>query len=439
MRSVVGGLVLVGMLALSGCVEGDRIPSLPPTPTSTPIFASEEEALAAAEEAYAAYLEMSNLISSEGGVDPETDRPLVTEERLADELRGFETFRDLQLPHRLDRDTFEMIEFQRLDQTGDSAEVVFYVCWDTSAVTVLDSAGADVTPPERNVRRLAGGGPGDRPRDSSLVLSFGRTLGRRAPASRAAILFLTVAPRSTAHSDCTTLEETLGVCVKRGRERGDTRRTGISPRGGWLVVLGHSWGQGPLWQRPRPYGTARCVFLNSTQPEVCVRPESAADIPTITINDIATFRPIPGRQQMEPDGWTVAGLDTNFFAITDPHIVNGTLLGRPADVRFTPVAYRWAYGDGSAAVKSTKGGTWAALGIPEFDPTPTSHVYERLGDYTITLSITFAAEYRFAGSAWRPVVGRITLPANDLYLRVGSAQTVLVEHDCTENPSGPGC
>jgi len=161
--------------------------------------------------------------------------------------------------------------------------------------------------------------------------------------------------------------------------------------------------------------------------------------PTITINDIATFRPTPGRQQMEPDGWTIAGLDTNFYAITDPHVVNGTLLGRPADVRFTPISYRWTYGDGSAAAKSTKGGTWAALGIPEFDPTPTSHVYEQLGDYTITLSITFAAEYRFAGGAWRPVVGTITLPANNLYLRAGTAQTVLVEHDCNQNPGGPGC
>ncbi len=142
---------------------------------------------------------------------------------------------------------------------------------------------------------------------------------------------------------------------------------------------------------------------------------------------------------MEPDGWTVAGLDTNFYAITDPHVVNGTLLGRPADVRFTPVAFHWTYGDGTGATKPTKGGTWAALGTEEFDPTPTSHVYEQLGDYTITLSITFAAEYRFAGGAWRPVVGTITLPANDLYLRVGTAQTVLVEHDCIQNPGGPGC
>ena len=159
----------------------------------------------------------------------------------------------------------------------------------------------------------------------------------------------------------------------------------------------------------------------------------------ITIADIAAFRPIPGRQLMQPDGWTVAGLDTNFYAITDTHVVNGTLLGLPADVRFTPVAFHWTYGDGSASTKNTKGGTWRSLGIAEFDPTPTSHVYEVLGDYTITLDITFAAEYRFAGGAWMPVIGTITLPANDLHLRVGTAKTVLVEHDCAQNAGGPGC
>ncbi len=142
---------------------------------------------------------------------------------------------------------------------------------------------------------------------------------------------------------------------------------------------------------------------------------------------------------MEPDGWTVAGLDTNFYAITGTHVVNGTLLGRPADVRFTPRSYLWAYGDGTSATKATMGGTWAAQGIAEFEPTPTSHVYDQLGDYTITLSIVFTAEYRFAGGPWRPVVGAITLPANDLYLRVGTAKTVLVERDCRQNPAGPGC
>jgi len=209
---------------------------------------------------------------------------------------------------------------------------------------------------------------------------------------------------------------------------------GTGPNGG-------SGPSGPLLDGPpADRGTPRCLLISGQNGNVCTPLEPGEPgIPTITIRDIATFIPTPGRQQMEPDGWAVAGLDTNFYAITGPHVVNGTLLGRPADVRFTPTTYRWAYGDGTSATKSTPGGTWAALGIAEFEPTPTSHVYERVGDYTITLSIVFVAEYRFDGSPWRPVVGTITLPANDLYIRVGTAKTVLVEDDCLANPSGPGC
>ncbi len=55
MRRVLGAVAVLGMLALSGCGGGTPLPTLPPTPSSTPVFASEEEALAAAEEAYAAY------------------------------------------------------------------------------------------------------------------------------------------------------------------------------------------------------------------------------------------------------------------------------------------------------------------------------------------------------------------------------------------------
>ncbi len=159
----------------------------------------------------------------------------------------------------------------------------------------------------------------------------------------------------------------------------------------------------------------------------------------ITLSDIASFRPTPGRQHMQPNGWIVPGLDANFYAITNQHVVTGTLLGRPASVRFTPVAFHWNYGDGVAATRATKGATWQALGIPEFGATPTSHIYATEGKYTIRLTIDFAAEYRFAGSPYYPIVGVIPLRANDLHVSVDGAKTVLVEHDCGANPGGPGC
>lgn len=142
---------------------------------------------------------------------------------------------------------------------------------------------------------------------------------------------------------------------------------------------------------------------------------------------------------MEPDGWTIVGLDTNFYLDSGAHLVAGTLLGQPATVQFTPVAYRWDYGDGAIVTRTTGGGTWKALGIHEFDPTPTSHVYAAAGTYTVRLTVSYAAEFQVGGSPFIPVVGRLSVPVNDLVVSVGSATTVLVAQDCGARPDGPGC
>jgi len=164
-----------------------------------------------------------------------------------------------------------------------------------------------------------------------------------------------------------------------------------------------------------------------------------AATPPVTLADIARFRPDPGRNLMEPDGWMIVGLDTNFYSIAGAQIHDGTLLGQPASVRFTPVQWRWAYGDGGSARYGTPGSTWAGHGILEFDPTPTSHVYRTPGTYVITLTIDFRAAYRFNGQSWTPITGILAVPANELVATVGDAKTVLVEQDCAQNPAGPGC
>jgi hypothetical protein len=148
MRSVVGALVLVGMLTLTGCVDGDRLPTLPPTPTSTPIFASEEEALAAAEEAYGAYLEMSNLIANDGGAEPERIAPFVTEEQLPDELDGSKNYSDHNV-HSTGATRITGVTLQQYLETDDQAEVVIYACLDVTDARLVDAGGVDVTPASR--------------------------------------------------------------------------------------------------------------------------------------------------------------------------------------------------------------------------------------------------------------------------------------------------
>ena len=146
----VGALALLGMLTLSGCGGGTPIPTLPPTPTATPVFASEEEALAAAEEAYAAYLAMSNRISSEGGIAPERIEPFADRDLLDASLDGFQTLRDNQWRvNGLSVVIATML--QSADLSGQVLEgaVAAYVCVDVSAVDVLDADGESVVSPER--------------------------------------------------------------------------------------------------------------------------------------------------------------------------------------------------------------------------------------------------------------------------------------------------
>jgi len=159
----------------------------------------------------------------------------------------------------------------------------------------------------------------------------------------------------------------------------------------------------------------------------------------VTVRDIAAFRPAPEVDHMEPNGWMVVGLETNFYATGGVRTVTGQLLGQAATVRFHPAAWHWDYGDGSSASRSTRGTSWAAAKVPEFDKTATSHLYRRAGTFTIRLSVEYYAEYQYAGSPWYPVIGTLAVPANPLVATAGSADTVLVEEECTLNPRGPGC
>ena len=184
---------------------------------------------------------------------------------------------------------------------------------------------------------------------------------------------------------------------------------------------------------------------STTSPPACadcdpwLAPRDDYEVVMVRMSDIARFRPAAAQQRMEPDGWAVNGLPANIYADAHAQIVPGTLLGGPAEVRFTPTAYHWDYGDGSTAASVSPGATWAALGLREFDSAPTSHVFARRGDYTVRLGVVYRAEYRLGGGDFVPIPGTLALPANDIRVNARSAGTVLVDRACSRAPSGPGC
>jgi len=159
----------------------------------------------------------------------------------------------------------------------------------------------------------------------------------------------------------------------------------------------------------------------------------------IALNDVKAFTPVVGVNHMQPKGWMVVGLDANFYATGGASVKTGELLGFDAAIRFTPVRWRWNFGDGDGVTRASPGASWAAQDVEEFDRTPTSHVFDQTGTFTITLEIDYSVDYQFNGSGWVPIEGILTVDSNQLVATAGSAKTVLVDRDCAQNPRGPGC
>lgn len=245
------------------------------------------------------------------------------------------------------------------------------------------------------------------------------------------VILLAHAPMSLAGtSDCSPLQASLGDCAIQPVIEVTADSDGVTIRGS----IDFPGGTG---------GTERGTGVPvppATQPPLTVdRPGYTATAP-LSLSDLVNFKPTPGTDHMQPNGWMVVGLDTNFYARATQQVKTGDLLGQPASVRFTPVQYRWAYGDGAMSTRGTPGATWQELGAQEFDPTPTSHVYLEPGTYYIDLTIGFSPEYRYASSTtWVQVPGIIWVPANRLVATAGGPKTVLVEDECTVNAFGPGC
>ena len=211
------------------------------------------------------------------------------------------------------------------------------------------------------------------------------------------------------------------------------------------IDRGHedSWFEDGVSDNPEPTMPENCSPLNAqlcaTPPTTPADPAGPAPAVVVTLRDIASFVPAKPGNEMEPGGWAVEDLPANFVAGASVQVVSGTLLGQPADVRFTPVGYRWRHSDGGVVESGAPGATWAALGQREFTATGTSHVYAESGEYTVSVEVVLRAEYRFAGSGWRSIAGTLAVAGDPQRVLVGDFDTVLTDGDCNANPSGPGC
>ena len=239
-------------------------------------------------------------------------------------------------------------------------------------------------------------------------------MGRRGILLIALSCALVLVPQGAVHADegqCTPRERLLGTCTVSVGMDDEKVTIGVD-----VEVPGDSGGSGG----GEHTGGSDNTVCDGVGGELVCRDTYDA-IGPVTLSDIAHFRPTPGRNLMEPDGWMIVGLHTNFYAHASSHVVTGELRGETAWVRFTPIGYRWWYGDGTTHYSTTPGSTWRILGVNEFDRTPNSHIYRAPGTYYIDLSIVYRAEYRYAGENYTPIAGTLTLPANRLVAVAGDA------------------
>ena len=192
---------------------------------------------------------------------------------------------------------------------------------------------------------------------------------------------------------------------------------------------------GPAVPAPPPVDDCR-----PTDPTSCAVTPTAPEDPTIrpTLADVARFAPASVAIVDEPDGVGIVGMPVNFVTAPVVHEQSGTLFSVPIAVRFTPVAVVYVHGDGTQRTATSGGATWAALGLPQFSATDTSHAYALRGTYTAQARVHYAAEYNL-GAGWLPIDGLLGVPTAPIDIQILEARTALVDKTCVENPGGPGC
>ncbi len=136
-------------LLASGCSPEAAVPAPPPTADAEPLFASDEEALAAAEAAFEEYLDVSFEVYADGGEDPGRLESVATGSILESDLAQAEQFRAEGLKQTGDPVVLATSLQSYNGGSAETAEVIVYSCLDAFSVQAVDSSGRAIGDPNR--------------------------------------------------------------------------------------------------------------------------------------------------------------------------------------------------------------------------------------------------------------------------------------------------
>lgn len=128
---------------------------------------------------------------------------------------------------------------------------------------------------------------------------------------------------------------------------------------------------------------------------------SGAVDPVVVAMELLNQLPIPELSIRANPSTGLVALESWFWVDGyggEPISSSDTLASTTVEVQVQPVTYRWSFGDGTAI--ETK-----SLGRPFPEESDVQHVYEQSslangGAYSITIEVSFDAEYRVNGGAW---------------------------------------
>lgn len=113
------------------------------------MFASDEEALAAAEAAYEEYLATFDAVFAEGGANPSRLEAVAADDALEADLARAERFQSEGFTQTGASAVISTTLQQHMPGPAGQSEVVTYSCLDAYSITVLNRDGIDVGNPER--------------------------------------------------------------------------------------------------------------------------------------------------------------------------------------------------------------------------------------------------------------------------------------------------
>jgi hypothetical protein len=141
------------------------------------------------------------------------------------------------------------------------------------------------------------------------------------------------------------------------------------------------------------------------------------------------FTVVPDKPKISGQSNLGAGELNEFSSSAKRHVRNRLLFWYPSQVRFTPKAYTWSFGDGQLSLDARPTHSWATK-----------------GNYKVKLVVGYSVKYRIVGrSKWVSLAGLVFASSAPFTVTVGasaeqsSSKVLLVHWTCDQKPTAQGC